>query len=363
MFDNLLRDTQMPPEYGAMYPHEGETAADAPAGYVTIWANFFGVCDLRMLLTVFIAEVLEWFKLHTSQLSPFGMMPIRNFEHTFRAFGIEPTVGDFQWFDQMTVSMGFFSFRQRDSSPKLMVPPKGLMKWKTKFSYIKVAAITASLTFRNVTDPIIPENISLPKADTVNWFLRLQIIGWKKLSNSQLWVLRMMLGRMSRKARPFEAPLWRMFHPDFKGNVEVLACADDEEGFNFIIRDNFRLPEWEAMEAELPQGKGNLGALGDSDATGVSKNHGVKHGDKRLCKPKKPHEPVVVPHLVLEVAGISRIRLCKYDDYVVVSDTLEGLGVPGGGAAMGESSAGSKPAGHKKRKGMPLLLVSLKVAS
>ncbi|KAJ0567351.1 hypothetical protein HanIR_Chr06g0283781 [Helianthus annuus] len=184
LFDNLLRDTQMPPEYGAIYPQKGDTAADAPTGYVTMWADFFGVCNLRLPLTVFVAEVLEWYKLHISQLSPFGMIRVRNFEYTFRALGMEPIVGDFWWFYQMTMSMGFFSFRQRDGSPKLMVPSKGLTKWTTKFFYIKAPAVAAKLTFRNVIDPIIPENISVPKADMVDWFPRLRMIGWKKLSNS-----------------------------------------------------------------------------------------------------------------------------------------------------------------------------------
>ncbi|MFS7967311.1 hypothetical protein Hanom_Chr09g00784291 [Helianthus anomalus] len=257
----------------------------------------------------------------------------------------------------MTVSMGFFSFRQQDGSPKLMVPPKGMTKWKTKCFYIKVAAVAANLTFRNVTGTIITEGISAPKADTVDLFPRLRIIGWKKLSNSQLLVLRMMLGRMSRKARPVlrekseDAPLWRMFCLDFKGKVVVLPCGGGEEGFNFTIHDNFRLPEREAMEAALPQGKGDLGALGDPDATSVPKQHMEKHGDKRLPRPKKLHEPVVVPPLVPEVAGISRIRLRKYNDYVVVSNTLEGLGVQGGGAAAGGSYAGFKPVVDKKRKG------------
>ncbi|MFS7943428.1 hypothetical protein Hanom_Chr06g00500181 [Helianthus anomalus] len=103
------------------------------------------------------------------------------------------------------------------------------------------------------------------------------------------------------------------------------------------------------MEAELPQGKGDLGDLGDPDAIGVPKKRVEKVA--RIRKPKKTHESVVVPSLVPEVAGISRIRLCKYDDYVVVSDTLEGLGVPGGGAAASGSSAGSKPAAERKRKG------------
>ncbi|KAJ0693255.1 hypothetical protein HanPI659440_Chr15g0595101 [Helianthus annuus] len=140
-----MRDVQMPLEYGAIYPQEGDTAGDAPVGYVTMFADFFGECNLWLPLTIFVAEVLEWYKLHISQLSPFGMVRVQNFEYTFRALGIEPIVGDFRRFYQLSVSMGFYSFRQRDHTPKLMVPPKGMTKWKTKFFYIKAAPITAKL--------------------------------------------------------------------------------------------------------------------------------------------------------------------------------------------------------------------------
>ncbi|KAM0064446.1 hypothetical protein Hdeb2414_s0003g00103061 [Helianthus debilis subsp. tardiflorus] len=163
----------------------------------------------------------------------------------------------------------------------------------------------------------------------------------------------MMLGRMNRNARPVvqeksgeDVPLWRMFHPDFKGKVAVVACEGGEEGFNVTICDNFRVPYPPALKVEL-----GSGGLGDPNAVGVPKQHMEKHGNKRFRKPKKPHEAVVVPPLVPEVAGISRIRLHKYNDYVVVSNTLEALGVPGGGMAAGGSYVGSKPADDKKRKG------------
>ncbi|MFS7949335.1 hypothetical protein Hanom_Chr06g00570371 [Helianthus anomalus] len=283
-FEMLMRDIQMPPEYGATYPQEGGIASDARAGYVTMFADFFGGCNLRLPLTVFVAEVLEYYKIHIFQLSPLGMIRVRNFEYTFHALGVEPIVGDFQRFYQLSVSVGFFSFHQREHTPKLMIPPKGMTKWKTNFFYIKVAAITAKFQFRSVTGTIITENIGVPKADTVDWFPDLRISGWVKLDNRQLWVLRMMLGRMSRHARPVvreksgeKAPLWRMFCPDFKGEVSIVACTDGEEGFNRTIRDNFRLPHRAALEA--------------------------------------------------------------------------GLGVPGGAAAAGGLSAGTKPVDDKKRKG------------
>ncbi|MFS7994071.1 hypothetical protein Hanom_Chr12g01101561 [Helianthus anomalus] len=257
-----------------------------------------------------------------------------------------------------------------------------MTKWKTKFFYVKAAAITAKLQFRNVTGTIITENISVPKADTVDWLPRLRIIDWVKLDNRQLWVLRMMLDKMTRNARPVvrgkkavvsvsfparfftflflsmifvnvlseDAPLGRMFCPDFKGEVEIVACADGEKGFNRTIRDNFQLPDRVALEVVLPQGKGDLGALGDPAATAVPKQAELKISDKCACK-KKTHEVVFIPPLVPEVAGISCTQLRKYDDYIVVSDTLEGLGVLGGSAAAGESSACTKPVHDKKRKG------------
>ncbi|KAJ0466858.1 hypothetical protein HanIR_Chr14g0676801 [Helianthus annuus] len=305
-FDRLIRDIQMPPEYGACYPSDGDTGADAPAGYVTMWADFFGDCNLRLPLTVFVVEVLEWYKVHISQLSPFGMIRIRNFEFTFRALGIEPTVGDFRRFYQMTVSLGFFSFRQREGSPKLMTPPKGMTKWKMKFFYIKAAAIVGNMTFRNVTGTIISETIAVPSTKSVEWFPQLQTIESVKLSNTQLWVLRMMLTRRNKKSKPVvreksgeDAPLWRMFAPDFQGQVETVVCADGEEEFNVIIRDNFRVPTEAALAVELPRGKGDLGALGDPDAKGVPKRQTVKGVRFRQ---KKIPEVTVVPHLVPQAA-------------------------------------------------------------
>ncbi|KAJ0597822.1 hypothetical protein HanHA89_Chr04g0159031 [Helianthus annuus] len=92
---------------------------------------------------------------------------------------------------------------------------------------------------------------------------------------------------------------------------------------------------------------GDLGALGDTKAKGVPKRQ-VEKGVR--FRQKKKHEPAVIPPLVPQVAGISRTSFRRYTNYVVVSDTLEGLGVPGGGAAAGGSAAGSKPADEKKKK-------------
>ncbi|KAJ0714107.1 hypothetical protein HanPI659440_Chr13g0485861 [Helianthus annuus] len=133
VFKTLMTTVHMASDWDATYPQEGDTGADAPAGYITLWADFFTEGNLRLPVTVFVAEVLEYYHLHISQLNPFGMFRIRNFEYTFRAHGLDITVENFRRFYQLTVNTGFFSFNQRHGSLKLMTPPKGVSKWKTKF--------------------------------------------------------------------------------------------------------------------------------------------------------------------------------------------------------------------------------------
>ncbi|KAJ0680819.1 hypothetical protein HanPI659440_Chr16g0628651 [Helianthus annuus] len=240
-FKNLMTTIQMPSAYGARYPQDGDTTGDAPAGYVSMFADWFGDCNLRLPLTVFMVEVLENYKIHISQLSPLGMIRVRNFEYTFRALNLEPLVGDFRCYYQLTVQLGFFSFRVREGAPKLMSPPKGMTKWKTKFFYVKAAAVTTKLQFRNVTGPMETENLSTPKEGQQAWFSQLRVISSKNLDNRQLWILRMMVGgRLDRKARPMlreknedglavEAPLWRMFCPEFEGKIDIEKCGPDKE--------------------------------------------------------------------------------------------------------------------------------------
>ncbi|KAJ0623983.1 hypothetical protein HanIR_Chr01g0038281 [Helianthus annuus] len=347
----------MASDWGAIYPQEGDTGADAPAGYITLWADFFNDGNLRLPVTVFVAEVLEYYHLHISQLSPFGMFRIRNFEYTFCAHGLDVTVENFRRFYQLTVNTGFFSFNQRHGSLKLMTPPKGVTQWKRKFFYVKACAVYANMTFRDINVGCTGEDIPVATAKTVDWFSRLRPIELKKLDNNQLWVLRMMLSRPDRKARPVlreksgedAVGLWRMFEPDFEGKVELIPC-DVQEGFNLEIVGNFCVPTRDVMNAPVPEGEGTLRDLGKFEKP-VPKKHVEKKQVKKTARGrgKEKTEGSAAPPLVSQAASTYHSCYRRYTDYVVVSDTLEGLGVPGGGAAVGGTAAGSTVAGEKRK--------------
>ncbi|KAF5784955.1 hypothetical protein HanXRQr2_Chr10g0422901 [Helianthus annuus] len=81
-----------------------------------------------------------------------------------------------------------------------------------------------------------------------------------------------MLTRPDRRARPVvrekngvDAPLWKMFEPDFEGKVELIACGE-REGFNLEIVGNFRVPTREMLNAPVPEGEGGGAAAGGAAA-------------------------------------------------------------------------------------------------
>ncbi|KAF5758921.1 hypothetical protein HanXRQr2_Chr16g0735021 [Helianthus annuus] len=136
-FQTLLLNCRMPAEYGARYPAESETAAYAPSSYVTLFADFFHEGNFWLPLTVFMADLLEYYRIHISQLSPPEMVRARHFEYCFWSKRIEPTIEHFHCFYQLQVRLGFYSFFAHKGVKKILeVPPKGFHKWKSKFFYI-----------------------------------------------------------------------------------------------------------------------------------------------------------------------------------------------------------------------------------
>ncbi|KAJ0808816.1 hypothetical protein HanPI659440_Chr01g0007541 [Helianthus annuus] len=316
-FKTLMATVQMAKDWNATYPQVGDTGADAPAGYITLWADFFNDGNLRLPVTVFVAEVLEYYHLHISQLSPFGMFRIRNFEYTFRAHGLPITVENFRRFYQLTVNTGFFSFTQRHGSLKLMTPPKGVTGWKKRFFYVKACAVYATMSFRNVNVGVSDEDIPVASAKTVDWFSRLRPIELKKLDNDQLWILRMMLSRPDRKERPVlreqggadAVGLWRMFEPDFKGQVELVA-VELKKGFNLEILKNFRVPSRAVLDAPVPgDARGILADLGKFDKRVPKKTVEKKTVKKTVRgRGKGSAEGSAAPSSVFE-AAVVRLRV------------------------------------------------------
>ncbi|KAF5805607.1 hypothetical protein HanXRQr2_Chr05g0211341 [Helianthus annuus] len=161
-FDGLVRSFKFLDSWDARYPDEGQKAADAPAGYITLFWDFFLAGNFRLPATKFVLDIISYYKFHISQMHPIGMVKVRHFEFVCRSMHIEPSVTRFRVFHQMHRYQGFYSFVQRASAKKILLqPPNSFHDWKQKFFFNKVGVIPMRMTFRGKED-VPTETIQTP---------------------------------------------------------------------------------------------------------------------------------------------------------------------------------------------------------
>ncbi|KAJ0526838.1 hypothetical protein HanHA300_Chr09g0327611 [Helianthus annuus] len=383
LFEQIVRSFRFPPEWDARYPGQNQTAADAPSGYITLFEDFFHQGNFRLPATNFMAHILQFYGFHISQMSPPGMVRVRHFEFLCRSHGIEPTVERFRVFYQLIRNMGFYSFASRGGAKKILLnPPKSFHDWKPKFFYIHEEVIPVAMTFRAWSEPIVKEDLPIPKQE--NWYVQLtstpnRVFGENVLvaaGMSDQWVA----GSTDVLVLKFddrEAHLYQVAFPTFSRSMGVRPLRAGEEywydqikgHFMYPVADAFADPPTTTEGAHIPNprplrvltsaGKeivylSSEESVGSSNGelsswstifAGVLRDLGIDPEEKK----KKPKKKVItidadVPsrkggssRATAGVAdkGTFRLRQSNLEDYVIISDSFEGL------SRIGEKKAGA----------------------
>ncbi|GJS20596.1 hypothetical protein Tco_0449228 [Tanacetum coccineum] len=95
-FNDFLTLYPIPSEYHVILPKSNQTVFDAPPGYLGLYTHSFSLANLRLPLTEFFCEVLEYFQVHISRLNPFGYAKLTTFVFMCKAYGCEPSVDLFR---------------------------------------------------------------------------------------------------------------------------------------------------------------------------------------------------------------------------------------------------------------------------
>ncbi|KAJ0814318.1 hypothetical protein HanPSC8_Chr17g0784201 [Helianthus annuus] len=394
LFEQIVRSFRFPPEWDARYPAQGQTAADAPPGYITLYEDFFLQGNFRLPATNFLGSILSYYQFHISQMSPPGMVRVRHFEFLCQSHGIEPTVDKFRSFYQLQRTMGFFSFASRGAAKKILLnPPKSFHDWKPKFFFIREEVVPVAMTFREWTEAIPKEDLPIPK--TALWYQQLTPTP-NRVFGENVLVAAKMSDQWSPSSREVpvlklgdqEAQLYQAAFTTFGGSMGVRAVRDDEESWYDQIKGNFMFPAADAFAspptategAQYPKprplrsvtlaGKETFylsseESVGSSNGelsswskifAGVLRDLGIDPEEKKKkpVKKKKKTEPEVTskgtgPSRATAAAGKGTLRLRQrdLDDYVIISDSYEGLshvakGKAGAGGSKSSGSAGSR---------------------
>ncbi|GKB28090.1 gypsy type transposase [Tanacetum coccineum] len=138
MVDSFCESFYIPAEVHPTAPGCDKTIAQFPAGKVGVYTRIFDVCGYRIPFTKFFMAVLKYFRVHISQLSPFGAARVSHFEVLTRVLDLSPSVTVFRAFYTRTFSDGLFSFAKRSTSapscfPK---PPDSIKNWADHFFWV-----------------------------------------------------------------------------------------------------------------------------------------------------------------------------------------------------------------------------------
>ncbi|KAJ0754037.1 hypothetical protein HanPI659440_Chr09g0342491 [Helianthus annuus] len=323
-FQNLVRDMGFLPEWDAQFPTPKSTALDAPLGYIALYAAFIREGNFCLPMTKFTVEVLTNYGLHISQINALGLPRLTHFEFICKANRIEPTFEMFNVFYNVSYTGGFYSFNSRTSGviPCSSNPPKSVHDWKQKFFYIRRGVIPA-LVGAGMSMLCIPKN---PKG--------IPIYGYQgKVGYSLLNVLDTKAGGAVIEA----------IQPE--GRVGDRRGEDDEDDFDDTTdptRDEVIVLSSEgsdrSLEGLIPhsaragpaQGAANepvnepVGDDADPPVETAEQLETLKKKklDKSEKKEKKVEENVTK-------TPSKRPSTLPFLDYVVVSDTLSGLGTGG----------------------------------
>ncbi|GJV50105.1 hypothetical protein Tco_1440317 [Tanacetum coccineum] len=130
-------------------PGRDVTITQFPEGKVGVYTRLFDYCGYRIPLTKFFVAVLKHFRIHISQLSPFGAARVSHFEVLTRVLNLAPSVAVFRAFYTRIYSDGLFSFAKRSlSAPScLSKPPDSIKNWADHFFWVdsKVFPISVPL--------------------------------------------------------------------------------------------------------------------------------------------------------------------------------------------------------------------------
>ncbi|GKA32200.1 hypothetical protein Tco_0718567 [Tanacetum coccineum] len=138
MVDSFCENFYISAEVHPTAPGRDKTIAQFPAGKVGVYTRIFDVCGYRIPFTKFFMAILKYFRVHISQLSPFGAARVSHFEVLTRVLDLFPSITVFRAFYPRTFSDGLFSFAKRSTSApsRFPKPPDSIKNWSGHFFWV-----------------------------------------------------------------------------------------------------------------------------------------------------------------------------------------------------------------------------------
>lgn len=120
-------------------PKADTSITDFPEGKIGVYTRFFEFANQRVPISLFLSDVLNFYRLNISQLHCIGAAKIADFEVNCRLLAINPTINLFRAFYHTTWSNGWVSFLKRPGRLQCYTEKvDALRNWRERFFWVDV---------------------------------------------------------------------------------------------------------------------------------------------------------------------------------------------------------------------------------
>jgi len=171
-----FKKTFCPSELQLRVPGPDASILSAPPGFVGLYVAAFTGGNLRFPLSTFLLRVLDYFKIHVSVMHPLGITKIISFVVICRAYDIEPTLGLFRTFFNISLCGDWVTVTERLERVFFNAEGLDMIEWRTGFVFVSKDIIPPK--YMGVTDKerVKPSIYNEYCAEAVDTALFLQVM-------------------------------------------------------------------------------------------------------------------------------------------------------------------------------------------
>ncbi|MFS7961937.1 hypothetical protein Hanom_Chr08g00720801 [Helianthus anomalus] len=232
-----------------------EDSAECTPDRIVIYTLSFSSCGVRYLLWTFKVDLLRHFRVHFSQLHPWGFMRVVHFELSCVAVSCQPSIPMFGMFYKLISDGKWFTFAKRKdniSHPCYSFMPTSTYpkEWKSRFIFVSEAIIPESPPLRDAK-AVIKDSMPVLSAD--------EIVKWKRIYENPTRDFTFLEGILAMGGlSPFYPVRPKAFSWATKGD-----CKD----VKFMVGDKVKPGMSRGVERKVPEGFVQAGdsAAGEKD--------------------------------------------------------------------------------------------------
>ncbi|KAJ0818046.1 hypothetical protein HanPI659440_Chr00c04g0712461 [Helianthus annuus] len=265
--NKFVREYNIPLDLNPVLPSKDETIYPFRQGKFPLYTRVSNFANYRVPFSRFLIRVLQFFRVHISQVNPFGISRVNHFEISCRALDQKPDLNVFRYFYEFITAGDWYTFAHRKGIPPPSSDERSSLKnWKDNFLWLDDRCLPEDMRWRFkdqtmsfdlgedfVFDQELARSLiehKFPIRPLHEHFLLLGRVCFRWSQGDRVWpVIRR---KRDRKFRPFSSPLAFSF------------CLTDSfflenTGTIMSLLDALKVPSFDVFDFDLEdQGEGEV---------------------------------------------------------------------------------------------------------